>query len=130
MIDGAQQHCQLTQLETLLHFTALAMSNHGDEDDVIRTFAIIFQDTYLQRSHNKSIPFVYNKTPQSHFYRIIDFIDLEVGDATSPRAISKELVLTLLQCAARLYEGDVHAKEEATDLIKCKEFQTILSIGI
>jgi hypothetical protein len=106
------------------------MSNHGDEDDVIQTFAITFQDVYLQRSHNKSIPFVHNKTPQSHFYQIIDFMDLEVGDATSPRTISKELILTLLQCAARLYEGDIHAKEEATDLIKCKEFQTILSIGI
>jgi hypothetical protein len=106
------------------------MSRREDEDGVIRTFARIFQDAYLERSQNRTIPFVQNKTAQSDFYRIIDLMDSEIGNDTSPHDISKKLILTLLQCAARLYEGDEDAKEEATNLIKCREFRTILSVGI
>jgi hypothetical protein len=105
------------------------MSTHEDEDDVIRIFARTFQDAYLKRSRNIIIPFVQNKTAQFHFYRIIDLMDSEIGDAPPPHVISKELILTLLQCAGRLYESEAHAKE-ATDLIKSKEFQTILGVGI
>ena len=114
---------------TYIALCRLAMPKHEHEDGVIRTFARTFQDVYLERSRNTFTPFVEDKTAQSHLYRIIDLMDSEIGEAASPHALSKELILTLLQCAARLYEGDVHARE-ATDLIKCKEFQTILSVGI
>jgi hypothetical protein len=105
------------------------MSNHRDEGVVVQTFARMFEDAYLQMSRKKSIPVVGHKTAQFYFYRIIDFMDSEKGGSTSTQAISKELILTLLQCSGRLYEREVHAKE-ATDLITCKEFQTILNIGI
>jgi hypothetical protein len=57
-------------------------------------------------------------------------MDLEIGNNTSLYDISKKLILTLLQYIIRLYEGNKDAKEEATNLIKYREFRIILSIGI
>jgi hypothetical protein len=53
----------------------------------------------------------------------------ELWADTLANAISKEVILALLQCAARLYEGGVHAKE-AMDLIESEDTQAILSLGI
>jgi len=106
------------------------MLRREDGDGVIRTFARLFQGAYLEKSHNRILPFVHDNTAQSDLYRILDLMDSEIGADTTPQDISMKLVLTLLQCAAGLYEGEVDAKKEATDLIKCKEFGEILTIGI
>ncbi len=53
----------------------------------------------------------------------------EIWDDASTNAISKEVILALLQCAARLYEGGVHTKE-AVDLIESEDTRAILSLGI
>jgi hypothetical protein len=44
----------------------------------------------------------------------------ELWADTSANAISKEVILVLLQCVARLYEGGVHVKE-AMDLIESED---------
>jgi hypothetical protein len=124
---GSKATLRTSQLGTILHHHALIMSRPEDRGVVRRTFTQLFRDAYLEKSHNRIIPFAENNTAQSDLYLIIDLTD---SNNTSPQDISKKLILTLLQCAARLYEGDVDAKEEAKNLIKCKEFRTILSVGI
>jgi hypothetical protein len=105
------------------------MSKHGDEDDLIARLVRAFQDAHLERSDYGGIPYIPNETAQSHFFRIIDFMNQELWADTSANAISKEVILALLQCAARLYEGGVHAKE-AIDLIESEDTRAILSLGI
>jgi hypothetical protein len=105
------------------------MSKHGDEDDLMGKLVRVFQDAHLRTSHYRGIHYIPNETAQSHFFRIIDFTNPEIWDDTSTNAISKEVILALLQCAARLYEGGVHAKE-AVDLIECEDTRAILSLGI
>jgi hypothetical protein len=48
-------------------------------------------------------------------------MDSEIRDTMSLHVISKELILTLLQCTGRLYKSEAYAKK-AADLIKSKEF--------
>jgi hypothetical protein len=104
------------------------MSKH-EGDDLMRTFVGTFQGAHLGTGHCSGIPFIENETAQSHLFRIIDFLNPQIWDEQSTNAISKEVILTLLQCAARLYEGGVHAKE-AVDLIDNEDTRAILSLGI
>jgi hypothetical protein len=97
--------------------------------DLMRTFVSAFQDAHLGTSDHRGIPFVRDETAQSHLFRIIDFLNPEIWDDHFTSAISREVILTLLQCAARLYEGGVLTKE-AVDLIESEETRAILSIGI
>lgn len=103
------------QLEPHTHATLIILK-YKDKDGVGRTFTRIFQDAYFRKSHNNIVPFIQNNTAQSGLYRIIDLMDSEIGTDTSPQYISKEVILTLLQCAARLYKGKVYFKEEAARL--------------
>jgi len=48
---------------------------------------------------------------------------------TSTNAINKEVILTLLQYTARLYEDKIHIKA-AVDLIESNYTRAILSLGI
>jgi hypothetical protein len=105
------------------------MSKHGDEDDLIGRLVRAFQGAHLKTSDYGGIPYIPNETAQSHFFRIIDFMNQELWADTSTKAISKEVILTLLQCAARLYEGGVHVKE-AVDLVESEDTRAILSLGI
>ena len=98
-------------------------------DDLVRTLISAFQDTHLGTSHHSGIPFVRDETAQSHLFRIIDFLNPEIWDDPSTSAMSKEVILTLLHCAARLYEGRVHIKE-AVALIENEDTRAILSLGI
>jgi hypothetical protein len=95
----------------------------------MRTFVSAFQDAHLGTGHHEGIPFIQDETAQSHLFRIIDFLNLEIWDDPSASGISREVILTLLQCAARLYEGGAHTKE-AVDLIKNEDTRAILSLGI
>ena len=60
---------------------------------------------------------------------IIDFLNPEIWDDLSMSVISKEVILTLLHCAARLYEGCVHIKGSVA-LIENEDTRAILSLGI
>jgi hypothetical protein len=73
-------------------------------------------------------PFVQDETAKSHLLRIMDFWNTKMWDDTSTNAICKEVILTLLQCAARLYEDKVHTKA-AVDLIESNYTRAILSLG-
>ncbi|KAH6667803.1 hypothetical protein B0J14DRAFT_704266 [Halenospora varia] len=79
------------------------MSKQGE--DLLRTLVSAFQDANLGISRYRGIPFVQDETAESHLVRIMDFWNIEMWDDTSTNAISKEVILTLLQCAARLYES-------------------------
>jgi hypothetical protein len=98
-------------------------------NDLTRTLISAFQDAHLGTSHHRGIPFVQDETAQSHLFRVIDFLNPEIWDDQSTSAISREVILTLLQCAARLYEGGLHATE-AVDLIESEDARAILSLGI
>jgi hypothetical protein len=50
-------------------------------------------------------------------------------DDTSINAISKEVILTLLQYTVRLYEDKIYIKA-AVDLIESNYIRVILSLGI
>jgi hypothetical protein len=84
------------------------MSKYRDEDNLIGKLVRAFQNAHLETSRYRGIPYIPNETAQSHFFRIIDFMNPEIWDDTSTNAVSKEVILALLQCAARLYEGGVH----------------------
>ena len=105
------------------------MSKYGDKADSTEGLVKAFQDAQLRTGHYGNIPYIPDETAQSHLFRIIDYMNSETWDDTSVNAISKEVILTLLQCAARLYEGGGHAKE-AVDLIESEDTRAILSIGI
>ena len=96
------------------------MSKHRDEDDLIGRLVRAFQGAHLKTSDYGGIPYIPNETAHSHFFWIIDFMNQELWADTSTKAISKEVILTLLQCAARLYEGGVHVKE-AVDLVESED---------
>jgi hypothetical protein len=101
------------------------MSKQGDEDDLTAKLVQAFQNAHLRTSYYqgiacKGIPYILDKTAQSYLFQIIDYINPEIWDNTSTHAISKEVILALLQCAARLYEGSVYATE-AVDLIESKD---------
>lgn len=70
-----------------------------------------------------------DETAQSHLFRIMEFWNIEIWDDISTNAISKEVILTLLQCAARLYEDKLHAKA-AVNLIESTHTRVILSLAI
>jgi hypothetical protein len=59
----------------------------------------------------------------------MDFWNIKIWDNISTNVISKKIILTLFQCAAKLYEDKIHVKE-AVDLIKSKGTRAILSLGI
>ena len=80
-------------------------------------------------SRYRGIPSVQDETAQSYLFRIMDFWNTEMWDDTLTNAISKEVILTLLQCVARLYEDKIHAKA-AVDLIESNYTWAILSLGI
>lgn len=98
-------------------------------DCLLRTLVSAFRDADLGMSRYRGIPSVRDETAQSHLFRIMDFWNTEMWDDTSTNAISKEVILTLLQCAARLYEDKIHAKA-AMDLIESNHTRAILSLGI
>jgi hypothetical protein len=80
-------------------------------------------------SPNKDFSFIQNETAQSHLFRIMDFWNIKMWDNISTNVISKKIILTLFQCAAKLYEDKIHVKE-AVDLIKSNDTRAILSLGI
>ena len=88
-----------------------------------------FQHHPFSEAYHSSIPFVRNETAQSHLFRVLDFLHPELWDDPQPAAIAREVIITLLCCAARLYEDGVYIKE-AVDLIKNEETRAILSLGI
>lgn len=94
----------------------------------MRTLVSAFRDTNLGMSQYRDITSVRDETAQSRLFRIMDFWNTEMWDDTLTNAISKEVILTLLQCAARLYEG-THAKA-AVDLIESNHTRAILRLGI
>ncbi|KAH6714008.1 hypothetical protein BKA61DRAFT_674617 [Leptodontidium sp. MPI-SDFR-AT-0119] len=63
----------------------------------------------------------------SYLQRIIDAGNTNILEDTSTGDICKEVILTLLQCAARLYEV---SKQGAVDLIQNKHTQALLCLGI
>ncbi|KAH6704313.1 hypothetical protein BKA61DRAFT_680567 [Leptodontidium sp. MPI-SDFR-AT-0119] len=65
----------------------------------------------------------------SYLQRIIDAGNTNILKDTPTSDICKEVILTLLQCAARLYEGVV-SKQGAVDLIQDKHTRALLSLGI
>ena len=85
------------------------MPKHKGEG-LLQTLMSAFQDANRGMSRYRSFPFVQDETAKSHLFRIIDFWNIEIWDDTSTNAISKEVILTLLQCAARLYEDKIHTK--------------------
>ena len=104
------------------------MSTQENEPNLIQISAKTFQ-SHFKRSHETIEPFDRNENVKSYCCQIIDLLTAR-GNTISLYAISKHLILTILQCAARVYEGDPKAKEEATRLITCKEFRIILNIGV
>jgi hypothetical protein len=110
------------------------MSKQGDEDDLTAKLVRAFQNAHLGASYYqgiacRGIPYIPDETAQSHLFWIIDYMNPEIWDDTPTHAISKEVILALLQCAARLYEGGVYATE-AVDLIESEDAWAILSLGI
>jgi hypothetical protein len=105
------------------------MSEHEVRDNLMERLTRGFQGAHLGTNQYKGIPFIPNETAQSYFFRMIDFLNPEIWDGASIYDISKEAILTLLQCAARLYEGGIYTKE-AVDLIESKDTQAILCLGI
>jgi hypothetical protein len=59
----------------------------------------------------------------------MDFWNTKIGDPVSTTVISKEIILTIFQCAARLYNDKIYA-QKAVDLIESKETRAILKLGI
>jgi hypothetical protein len=85
-------------------------------------------DTNLRTSRERGIPYVPDQTAQSHLFQIIDFLNPEIWDDSLTNLISQEVILTLLQCAARLYESG--RATEAVNLIENEDTRAILSLGI
>ena len=79
-------------------------------------------------SRDGSIPYILNETAQSHLFRIIDFLNPEIWDDPSTNAISQKVILTLLQCAARLYDNGCAL--EAMNLIENEDIRTILNLRV
>jgi len=98
-------------------------------EGLLQTLASAFRDANLGMSRYRGIPSVRDEMAQSHLFRIMDFWNTEMWDDTSTNAISKEVILTLLQCAARLYEDKIYIKA-AVDLIESNYTRAILSLGI
>lgn len=96
---------------------------------MLQTLVNAFQDANLGMSRSIGLSLIQDETAQSHLFRIMDFWNIEMWDDTSTNAISKEVILTLFQCAARLYENKIHAKA-AVDLIESTHTRAILSLGI
>ena len=82
----------------------------------------------LRMSRDGSIPYIPDETAQSHLFRIIDFLNPEIWDDPSTNAISQEVILTLLQCAARLYDSG--CAPEAMNLIENEDTRAILNLGV
>ncbi|KAH7363988.1 hypothetical protein BKA65DRAFT_127022 [Rhexocercosporidium sp. MPI-PUGE-AT-0058] len=68
-----------------------------------------------------------DESTRSYLQRIIDAGNTKILEDTSTSDICKEVVLTLLQCAARLYEV---SKQAAVDLIQNKHTRALLGLGI
>jgi len=98
-------------------------------EGLLGTLVSAFRDENLGMSRYRGLPSIRDETAQSHLFRIMDFWNTEMWDDTSTNAISKEVILTLLQCAARLYEDKIHVKA-AVDLIESNHTRAILSLGI
>ncbi|PVH68024.1 hypothetical protein DL98DRAFT_241180 [Cadophora sp. DSE1049] len=75
------------------------------------------------------VEFGEDESTGSYLQRIIDAGNANILEDTSTSDICKEVILTLLQCAARLYEG-VGSKQGAVDLIHNKYTRALLSLGI
>ena len=104
------------------------MSKH-EGPDLMRTLANAFQDAHLETGRCNGIPSNVNETARSSLFQIIDSLSPEIWENPSTSIISKEVILTLLQCAARLYEGGVLV-QEAIDLIDNEDTRAILRLGI
>lgn len=65
----------------------------------------------------------------SYLQRIIDAGSNNILEHTSTSDICKEVILTLLQCAARLYDS-VESKQVAIDLIQNNYTRALLRLGI
>ncbi|KAH7364003.1 hypothetical protein BKA65DRAFT_490174 [Rhexocercosporidium sp. MPI-PUGE-AT-0058] len=102
------------------------MQNQGK--GLLHTLVSASRDVDLGMSRYDSFPFVQDETAKSHLLRIMDFWNTNRWDDTSTNAICKEVTLTLLQCAARLYEDKAHTKA-AVDLIESSYTREILGLG-
>jgi hypothetical protein len=76
----------------------------------LQTLVSSFQGANLGKGRYRGSSFVQDETAQSFLFRIMDFWNTEMWDNTSANAISNEVILTLLQCAERLYEVKGHEK--------------------
>jgi hypothetical protein len=54
------------------------MSKHKGRDNLMERLVRAFQDTHLKTNQHKGIPFVVDETAQSHFFRMIDFMNPEI----------------------------------------------------
>ena len=79
--------------------------------------------------HSPIVPFTALEITRNHLFRILDNLNPGAWVSTSTREISQEVILTLLQCAARSFEKPLLINE-ATNLIKSQDFQGILLLGI
>ena len=86
-------------------------------EGLLQTLISAFQDENLGISHDGGFPFIIDETAQCHLFRIMDIRNIEMWDTISTIAISKEVILTLLQYTVRLYKDEFYIKV-AMDLIK------------
>jgi hypothetical protein len=88
----------------------------------------------LDKFHGLSIPidpvlsFNADETAESYIFRLTDLVNPMRSHIPSTDVLSRAIILTLLQCAARLFPGQQFSTQ-ASDLIGCADFRGILKIG-
>lgn len=107
----------------------MAMLSQDDGNDLIFNLEGSFQDLPRGANNRTRISFVPGETAQSHILRVKDLISAEGQNAPSVHETTKEIILSLLQCAARCY-GEGGLAKEAAELIQCDNFGAILRLGI
>lgn len=88
-----------------------------------------FRDANLETAQHEIFPTVQNETSQFHLFRIMEFWNRQMAEDTPTNLICSQVVLTLLQCAARLYKDKLHA-HAAMDLIESRDTRAVINLAI
>lgn len=93
------------------------------------TATVMAETGMASADQGDDIEFGEDESTGSYLQRIIDAGNTNILEDRSTRDICKEVILTLLQCAARLFESVV-SKQGAVDLIQNKHTRALLNLGI